>query len=92
MKKWFYIIPLLLMASCSDYVKVGGTFKHGDVPKVSTNYNKPDTSSDFNQPVIEEIANPTNISFWTVYFPFLIIVLYITYRTFSGNGKSKSQN
>ena len=79
------------MSSCSDYVKVGGTFKHGNVPETSTNYNKPDVSSDFNQPVIEEIANPTNISFWTVYLPFLIIVLYITYRTFSSNGKSKSQ-
>jgi hypothetical protein len=81
MKKWFYIIPLLLMASCSDYVKVGGTFKHGNVP--ATNYNKTeDNVTNINPPVIEEITNPINISFWTFYVPFLVIVLYITYKTF----------
>tara|TARA_R110000851_G_scaffold45484_2_gene111284 strand:- start:103 stop:342 length:240 start_codon:yes stop_codon:yes gene_type:complete len=72
MKKWFYIIPILLMASCSDYVKVGGTYKHGNVVQ---NINPTPT-------VVEEITNPINISFWTFYVPFLVIVLYITYRTF----------
>ena len=81
MKKWFYIIPLLLMASCSDYVKVGGTFKHGNVPL--TNFNKPEGDvTNINPPVIQEITNPINISFWTFYVPFLVIVLYITYKTF----------
>jgi|15BtaG_2_1085339.scaffolds.fasta_scaffold01560_7 hypothetical protein len=87
MKKWFYIIPLLLMASCSDYVKVGGTFKHGNVPL--TNFNKPENDADIINTPIEQISNPSTISFWTVYLPFLIIVLYITYKTFSSNGKSK---
>ena len=88
MKKWFYIIPLLLMASCSDYVKVGGTFKHGNVPL--TNFNKPENDADIINTPIEQISNPSTISFWTVYLPFLIIVLYITYKTFSNNGKSKN--
>tara|TARA_R110000824_G_scaffold310384_2_gene497687 strand:- start:224 stop:490 length:267 start_codon:yes stop_codon:yes gene_type:complete len=87
MKKWFYIIPLLLMASCSDYVKVGGTFKHGNVPL--TNFNKPENDADITNTPIEQISNPSTISFWTVYLPFLIIVLYITYKTFSSNRKSK---
>jgi hypothetical protein len=60
------------MASCSDYVKVGGTYKHGNVVQ---NINPTPT-------VVEEITNPINISFWTFYVPFLVIVLYITYRTF----------
>jgi len=90
MKKWFYIIPLLLMASCSDYVKVGGTFKHGNVPL--TNFNKPENDADVVTNIstpIEQISNPSIMSFWTVYLPFLIIVLYITYKTFSSNGKPK---
>jgi len=69
------------MASCSDYVKVGGTYKHGNVP--TTNYNKTEGHvTNINPPVIEEITNPINISFWTFYVPFLVIVLYITYKTF----------
>ena len=90
MKKWFYIIPLLLMASCSDYVKVGGTFKHGNVPL--TNFNKPENDADVVTNIstpIEQISNPSIMSFWTVYLPFLIIVLYITYKTFSSNVKPK---
>ena len=76
---------ILTFSGCEGSRRVGGTYQHGNVP--STNYNKTDSGvvTNINPPVIEEIANPTNISFWTLYIPFLVIVLYIAYKTFKSD-------
>jgi len=81
MKRLFFLISLML-ASCSDYLRVGQTYQHGNVPQEKTHTN-------INQPHIpaEELTDPTTISFWVVYVPFLLIVLYITYKTFKTNKK-----
>ena len=79
MKRLIFIIPLLLLVSCTDYMKVGQTYQHGNVPQ-KTNTNRPHIST-------EDLSDPTTISFWTVYIPFLLIILYITYRTFKVNKK-----
>lgn len=88
--KWLFLtLIVLIFSGCEGSRRVGGTYQHGNVP--ITNFNKSDTEAVTTiSPPIEQVSNPSTLSFWTVYLPFLIIVLYITYKTFSNNGNPKN--
>tara|TARA_Y100000296_G_C5157576_1_gene250002 strand:- start:19 stop:282 length:264 start_codon:yes stop_codon:yes gene_type:complete len=84
--KWLFLtLSLLVFGGCDGQRTTGKTFQHGNVPNSTP-------SNNYNQPVIpiEEVTDPTTISFWTLYVPFLLIVLYITYKTFKPLGNTNT--
>tara|TARA_R110002020_G_scaffold325202_1_gene540843 strand:- start:51 stop:305 length:255 start_codon:yes stop_codon:yes gene_type:complete len=62
---------LSLLSACSGYVKVNGTERHGNVPEENPVVLKGERG-------IEH--NATN--FWFYYIPALILVGFVTYKTF----------
>ena len=98
MKKMICIIVVLL-ASCSGYIKVDKNIqKHGNVP-TEHYYGAEDEHEDYyygeediivednvSKETIEENIESTS-SVWIIYICILLIVSYFTYKSFSNDSK-----
>ena len=77
MKKLIYII-IPFLVSCAGYSKLDTNVQqHGNIP----------LEVDGGRVETDLVLDTSSSGFWIVYIPILLMMLYLTYKSFSGDSK-----